>query len=187
MPVLDTKRRELFNMEPTKPRMATPRRPRGPTTEQQSLVRGLRIGVAAVFTIAGAWMWAGVLTEPEDFSTADSSVATNVIHGHRHRLLPMHEAAVAWLLREYPVRFVAFYAPKIRAVRDLGEQTLDWLWACEDVRAAVDFTVAVIVVVSLFHLVERWRLALVDKIRGTDEVSASASVDEDLEVSEERQ
>jgi len=35
--------------------------------------------------------------------------------------------------------------------------------------------------------VETWRLALVGKLRGKDEVSASTTVDKDLEVSEERQ
>jgi hypothetical protein len=157
----------------------------GPTTQQQYLVRGVRIGIAVVFAIAGAWVWAGALTE--DFPTDDASVANNIIHGDGHRHLPLHEAAAAWLLHEYPERFAAFYTPKVRAARDLGERALDWLWACEDVRAAVDFTVAVIVIVSLFQLVETWRLALVGKLRGKDEVSASATVDKDLEVSEERQ
>lgn len=161
-------------------------RPRPPSRRQDRLAYCIRLVVAAVFAITGACVCYSILTEADDFPM-DSLPMVNSLtddQPHRRRHHRQYDAALSWLPHEYSKRFMAFYAPKVRAVRDLGEQALDLLWACEDVRTAVDFTVALIVVASLFRLVETWRLAAVGKLRTTSSEEAPAS--EDLSATTER-
>lgn len=72
---------------------------------------------------------------------------------------------IAWLirfLRQYPSRFVAFYAPKARTMLQLAEDLSDQL--PEELTQAWDFTVALVVLASIFHGIERLRVALASKL-----------------------
>lgn len=73
--------------------------------------------------------------------------------------------AIAWLvrfLRQYPSRFVAFYGPKAKTMLQLAEDLSDQL--PEEWIQAWDFTVALVVLASVFHVIERLRVALVSKL-----------------------
>lgn len=72
---------------------------------------------------------------------------------------------VVVVLHDYPRQFVAFYSPKSRALWGLFRRALDQLQASDDINAAIDFTASLVVVVSIYHLVESFRVAAVKRLR----------------------
>lgn len=87
--------------------------------------------------------------------------------------------AIDWLVRfvrQYPSRFVAFYAPKARTLLQLAEYLSDQV--PEELAQAWDFAVALVVLASIFHLIERLRVTLVSKLCETHKREGRASAPE---------
>lgn len=70
-------------------------------------------------------------------------------------------------LHDYPRRFAAFYAPKLQLLVHWSKSVYQVIEVSDDVTSALDFTVALVVIASVYHIIEVSRRAVLSRFQPT--------------------
>lgn len=81
-------------------------------------------------------------------------------------------------LVRYPHRFYAFYAPKIERLTQWMVAVCDTIEIPDDISEALDFTVALVVVASVFHIIDTARRSFVATFQTAPSISNTSGKEE---------
>lgn len=70
-------------------------------------------------------------------------------------------------LHDYPRRFAAFYAPKLQHLVRWSKSVYQVIEVSDDVTSALDFAVVLIVIASMYHIIEIGRRAVLSRFQPT--------------------
>lgn len=68
-------------------------------------------------------------------------------------------------LSDYPRRFAAFYAPKLQQLVHWSSSVYQAIEVSDDVTSALDFAVALVVITSVYHIIEIGRRAVLSRFQ----------------------
>lgn len=111
--------------------------------------------------LAACVLGALLLTTTNSRSDDDTRDTTR----RRHTLFESLASRVLCFVRAYPQRFYAFYAPKIELLGQWMLAAVDAVELSEDASASLDFAVAFVSVVSVYHVIEIGRHALLSRLQ----------------------